>query len=148
MPLIRCRGAVALEFLFLFPFVVGILYASATYGVIFYSKYEMQRVVDQATNAALRVDRSAVTSDDVTSTVVSAASNALDELWAQTSEKLRTGIEEYGCSQTVSNGVTMVSCSVVRNNAEAPLVPQLRFGYLGKFPPMPENLGVSASIAF
>ncbi|KEF30079.1 MAG: pilus assembly protein [Gammaproteobacteria bacterium] len=144
----RSRGAVALEFLFLFPFVVGILYASASYGVLFFNKYEMQNVVEQATNAALRVDRSTLTDETAGEAIVTTATSALEELWSAMPAKLKAGVEEIGCSETTASGISMVQCSVIRNNADQPLLPQVSFGFLGDFPPMPESMSASASVAF
>ena len=48
-------GAVALEFLMLFPFVVAMLYGAAVYGLTFFAQYRMQDAVDNAVSTALYI---------------------------------------------------------------------------------------------
>ena len=55
----HAHGAVALEFLMLFPFVMAMLYGAAVYGLTFFAKYQMQNAVDRAVETALYLDRSA-----------------------------------------------------------------------------------------
>ena len=74
------KGAVALEFLMLFPFVVGMLYASAIYGIVFFSQYRLQNVVDRAVATALYVDRSAFQGEQMEGAVVNRASQAMSEI--------------------------------------------------------------------
>ncbi|KAA1174402.1 hypothetical protein FWJ25_09215 [Marinobacter salinexigens] len=140
MTLRQSQGAVALEFLLLFPFVVGILYASASYGVVFFERYEMQKVVDQAVQAALRVDRTEVENiSESNNPFKAAAEAALPAIAAE------SGLEA-GCD--VSSGSNMLQCTFVRNNADYPLLPRLSFGFLGEFPPMPSQISATASVAY
>ena len=76
------EGAVALEFLMLFPFVVAMLYASAIYGIVFFSQYRLQNVVDRAVASALYVDRSAFQGEQMENAVVNRASQAMSGLLA------------------------------------------------------------------
>lgn len=142
------RGAVALEFLILFPMVVAMLYGAATYGILFFGKYEMQGVVDQATSSALRVDRSRFSAGDLSGQIVSMATATLEQGWASKSERLRAGTETTHCEVVESAGISFLSCVISRNNQEAPMVPQLTFGFLGKFPPMPDAMRAQATMAF
>lgn len=144
----RCRGAIALEFLFLFPLVVAMLYTAATYGILFFGKYEMQSVVDQAASSALRVDRSRFSVNDVSGQIVSTANTTLEQGWASKSNSLRAGTESTTCSVKDEAGISFLSCVISRNNKEAPMVPQLTFGFLGKFPPMPDAMRAEATMAF
>ena len=46
-------GAVALEFLMLFPFVVAMLYGAAVYGLTFFAQYRMQDAAVSYTHLTL-----------------------------------------------------------------------------------------------
>lgn len=52
------KGAVAFEFIILFPFVIGLIYAAAVYGALFSWQVRMQVAVDRATASVMRLDRS------------------------------------------------------------------------------------------
>lgn len=142
------KGAIALEFLFLFPLVVAMLYAAAAYGMLFFGKYEMQSVVDQAASSALRVDRSRLSQTDLSGQIVATANTTLAQGWASKSESLRSGTDARDCEVVESAGISFLTCVLSRNNQEAPMVPQLTFGFLGKFPPMPDAMRAEATMAF
>lgn len=144
----RSRGAVALEFLLLFPLVVGMLYAATTYGVLFFGKYQMQSVAQQAASSALRLDRNQFSAGELSGQVVTTANATLQQNWAATSERLRAGTELLDCSVSDAGGISFLRCAITRNNEQAPMVPQLNFGFLGAFPPMPASMSVEASMAF
>ncbi|MDX1635440.1 MAG: TadE/TadG family type IV pilus assembly protein [Marinobacter sp.] len=144
----KSKGAVALEFLFLFPFVVAMLYAAATYGLLFFGKYEMQGVVDQAASSALRVDRNRVHEDALGEQVTTTATAVLTEGAGRLSPAFREAIESSGCVLSTVQGLELLRCSMTLNNTEAPVIPQMSFGLLGLFPPLPERLSVEASVAF
>ncbi len=142
------RGAVALEFLLLFPLVIAMLYAATTYGILFFGKYEMQSVVDQAASSALRVDRTRFSADDLSGQIVATANTTLEQSWASKSQRLRAGTDSIDCDVVETTGINFLSCVISRNNQEAPMVPQLTFGFLGKFPPMPDSMRAEATMAF
>lgn len=142
------RGAVALEFLLLFPMVVAMLYGAAAYGILFFGKYEMQSVVDQAASAALRVDRTRYTADALSGQVATIANTALAQGWASKSQRLRAGVEITGNECQVDGSGDFLSCTLSRDNKTEPMVPQLTFGFLGKFPPMPDTMSAEATMAF
>lgn len=142
------RGAIALEFLFLFPLVIAMLYAAAAYGMLFFGKYEMQSVVDQAASSALRVDRSSLSENDLSGQIVVTAKATLEQAWASKSESLTSGTDSRDCEVVESAGISFLTCAISRNNQEAPMVPQLTFGFLGKFPPMPAAMRAEATMAF
>lgn len=142
------RGAVALEFLFLFPMVVAMLYGAAAYGILFFGKYEMQSVVDQAVSSALRVDRTWYSADELSGQVVTTANAALAQGWALKSQRLRAGAEITGDECQVDGSGSFLTCTLSRDNKAEPMVPQLTFGFLGKFPPMPDTMSAEATMAF
>lgn len=147
----RSTGAVALEFLFLFPLVVAMLYAAASYGVVFFSKYEMQSAVDQAVASALRIDRTRYQQDDLGDQLLGTASTVMTQAIAGLSKRVRDSMEAEGvagCELEASGGLELLRCSMTLKYSEAPLVPRMSFGFLGEFPPMPDSLGVEAAVAF
>lgn len=144
----QSRGAVALEFLLLFPLVVAMLYAATTYGVLFFGKYQMQSVAEQAASSALRLDRNQFAAGELSGQVVTTANATLQQNWATTPERLRAGTELLDCSVSETGGISFLRCAISRNNEQAPMVPQMNFGFLGAFPPMPASMSVEASMAF
>ena len=54
----QSNGAVAFEFLILFPFVISLIYAAGVYGVLFSWQVRMQVAVDRSTAAVMALDRS------------------------------------------------------------------------------------------
>ncbi len=143
------QGAVALEFLMLFPFVVAMLYASAIYGIVFFSQYRLQNVVDRAVASALYVDRSAFQAEQMESAVVNRASQAMSGLLATLPGPL-SNLESgsSSCAVETVGGVEMLRCSVTYNYAANPIVPVMSFGMLGTFPPLPDTLEAEARAAF
>ncbi|MEQ8260293.1 MAG: hypothetical protein RH947_08350 [Alcanivorax sp.] len=148
----KCAGAVALEFLILFPFVVAMLYASAIYGIVFFSQYRLQNVVDRAVASALYVDRSAFQGTEIKAAVEDRANDAFSVLLAQLPAPLNE-IEVEGAACLVEaaegpRGVEMLRCGVTYNYGENPIVPVMSFGMLGTFPPLPDTLRAEARAAF
>ena len=141
-------GAVALEFLMLFPFVVAMLYGSAVYGLTFFAQYRMQSAVDGAVETALYLDRSRF-SDNLGSAVTTRANTALAALVAQLPQSLRDLDTSAACALETVGGVEMLHCRLVYPNYQTnPVVPALDFGMLGEFPPLPAQLDVDARAAF
>lgn len=146
-------GVVSLEFILLFPLIVAMLYASAVYGIVFFSKYKMQSAVDQAVNAALYMDRAAYPNDEGENT-----SSALEAAVVQRAQTmLKNAIDDLplkgleagnACSlKSLDNDVEVVRCALTYNQVNT-IVPVMRFGWLGEFPPLPKQLEVTASAAF
>ena len=142
------RGSVALEFLLLFPMVVAMLYGAAAYGILFFGKYEMQSVVDRAVSSTLRVDRNRYSAAELSGQIESTANTALAQGWASKSQRLRAGVEITGNECQVDGTGSFLVCTLSRNNIAEPMVPQLTFGFLGKFPPMPDTMSAEATMAF
>ena len=141
-------GAVALEFLMLFPFVVAMLYGSAVSGLTFFAQYRMQSAVDGAVETALYLDRSRF-SDNLGSAVTTRANTALAALVAQLPPSLRDLDTSAACALETVGGVEMLHCRLVYPNYQTnPVVPALDFGMLGEFPPLPAQLDVDARAAF
>ncbi len=143
-------GAVALEFIMLFPFVVAMLYGAAVYGLTFFAQYRMQNAVDTAVATALYVDRSAYEqSEALGSAVTQRANAALAGLVAQLPNNLRNLETDSACVLETVGGIEMLRCQLVYSNyASNPIAPALDFGMLGAFPPLPAQLDVDARAAF
>ncbi|MBU58758.1 MAG: hypothetical protein CL543_07740 [Alcanivorax sp.] len=147
------KGAVALEFLMLFPFVVAMLYAAAAYGIVFFSQYQLQSVADRAVSAALYVDRSAHPANELPGEVKGRADKAVTELFKGQAEALKTAsanCEVVDLSDEVEGAsrLELLRCTLTYNYKANPIVPAMSFGMLGTFPPMPDELKAEASAAF
>lgn len=141
------QGAVALEFLMLFPFVVAMLYAAAVYGIVFFSQYRLQAAVDRAVTAALYVDRSAYDANTLKGKVEERALSVLTGLLENQSGALSAAAENASCVIEPS-GMGLLECKVSYNYKDRPLVPLMSFGMLGTFPPVPDTLDAEARAAF
>jgi len=142
-------GAVALEFLMLFPFVVAMLYGAAVYGLTFFAQYRMQDAVDNAVSTALYIDRSTVQGAALGDSVRQRANTVLAGLVAELPPSLRALNADGACSLETVGGLEMLRCRLVYPNYQNnPVVPALSFGVLGEFPPLPDRLDVEARAAF
>lgn len=146
-------GSVAIEFLMLFPFVLAMLYASATYGVTFFAKYQMQSAVDRAVASALYIDRSDFAGGAPLGEAVEIrAQETLDRLITALPDwpgERNSSCEAEGGNESSENEVMLLRCSLAYPAfKENPIVPTLSFGMLGEFPPLPEMLEVHARAAF
>jgi Flp pilus assembly protein TadG len=98
-------GAVALEFLLLFPFVIAMLYGAAVYGLTFFAQYRMQDAVDNAVSTALYIDRSALQGAALATSVTQRANTALAGLVAQLPPSLQDLDAAGACNlETVGGG--------------------------------------------
>ncbi|MCK7551624.1 MULTISPECIES: TadE/TadG family type IV pilus assembly protein [Marinobacter] len=143
----RSRGAVALEFLLVFPLIVAMVYGSAAYGVVFFQKFQLQKAVDRAASSVMSLDRSQF-GENAGQQAVTRASEALEFLMSDLPASLVSRSGERGCSVEGAGGVSLVQCRVVANGQESPFVPQLQFGFLGEFPPLPDTIEVRSAVAF
>ena len=149
----KLRGAVALEFLFLFPFVVALLYAAAAYGIVFFSQYQLQSVADRAVVTALYVDRSAYSADELEQKVKTRAEETVTELFAGQAESLKTAsvncvVVDLSDEVEGAARLDLLRCTLTYNYKAKPIVPAMSFGMLGTFPPMPDDLTAEANAAF
>lgn len=142
----RCKGAVALEFLMLFPFVVAMLYSAAIYGIVFFSQYRLQDMVDRAVSTALYVDRSAYDQVQLQARIEDRANQTLSALLSQQSSQLNASTGS--CIVEEVSGVEMLRCSLSYDQQGNPIVPLMSFGMLGTFPPLPDELKAEARAAF
>lgn len=130
----------------LFPFVVAMLYGAAIYGIVFFSQYRLQNVVDRAVATALYVDRSAYAASDLQTQVENRANQALSALLSQQSSPLNASTG--ACVVEEVSGVEMLRCSLSYDQQGNPIVPLMSFGMLGTFPPLPDELKAEARAAF
>lgn len=137
-----------IESLFLFPVMLGILYASAIYGVTFFGKYQMQDAVDRAVAAALHVDRSAYAAGDVPAAVKERAEAALTNFKGSLPDSW-SGSLVSNCLTELAGEVEVIFCSLTYPDFSTnPIAPSLNFGFLGEFPPLPNELHAEARAAF
>lgn len=148
----RQRGAVALEFLMLFPMIVAMLYAAAAYSVLFYSKYQMQDAVDKAVASAMRVDRTGHSdSESLEAAITTLSGGTLAALVADLPESVSNAVDAAAtsCAMINSGGLDLLKCSikVQVSSEESPIVSQWSFGFLGAFPPLPETMSADSVIS-
>lgn len=133
----------------LFPFVIAMLYASAVYGLVFFSQYRLQNVVDRAVASALYVDRSAMQGEALQGEAIKRATEVMGGLLATLPGPLGSLEEGASICEPASAGeVDMIRCEVIYNYKESPIVPVMSFGMLGTFPPLPDTLTAEAYVAF
>ncbi|WP_084206731.1 TadE/TadG family type IV pilus assembly protein [Marinobacter lutaoensis] len=139
------RGVVSLEFVFILPLIVGLFYGGAVYGVLFLNKLEMQRAVDMASTSVFHLDRRKFS--QFGDEVVDHSEDALQGLVAGLPDRIRKHLTEQACENVSTGGVTLVECRL-RAVSEEPFLPQLNLGFLGRFPPQPQELSARAAVAF
>ena len=145
----HAHGAVALEFLMLFPFVVAMLYGAAVYGLTFFAKYQMQNAVDRAVETALYLDRSAYDDSQWQTAASQRANQTLSVLVSQLPSSLQGLDTSNACGVETVGTTALLRCQLVyASYASNPVVPALNFGMLGQFPPLPAQLDAQARTAF
>lgn len=152
----RERGAVALEFLLLFPLIFSLIYAAGVYGILFSWQVRMQIAVDRATASVMRLDRSSTSTPSAAALelaikslidgegnsvmapefmgTLSGADKVCYEVDQQVACTLKIVLKEGGCGDEF--GAT--------GTAKGPG----SLGFLGGFPPMPDCLKATAKVAY
>ncbi|MEY1660569.1 TadE/TadG family type IV pilus assembly protein [Isoalcanivorax beigongshangi] len=153
------RGVVVLEFLILFPLIIGLVYAAAVYGVLFSWQVRMQIAVDRASAAALWVERSTDHSTPVDGAV------ALANL-AMTGAAGPGGAPAVGHLPEFLGGIATPACAPHGELIRCALKVELetggcegvpgamavqegprQLGFFGGFPPMPGCLSAAATVS-
>ena len=149
------RGAVSLEFMLLFPFIMAILYGAGYYSVLFSWQYRMQSVVDAAAASGMYLDRSG--SSDPAKAVKDRANKTLAELAEALPLAVQNSLDmpPSNCSyedipHTEDDTITVVKCEIeMSTEAINTALPAINFGFLGQFPPAPSSgIRASAQVAF
>lgn len=145
-------GAVAFEFLILFPFVIGLIYSAAVYGVLFSWQVRMQIAVDRSSAAVMRLDRNGT--NDPSAAALTLANNSMKEglvpefmgdlsaaacyqpegIDDQVACTLKIALKDGGCA----GGLGATSTAKGLN----------AMGFFGGFPPMPDCLEATAKVTY
>ena len=141
----RSSGVVALEFLFVFPLLVGLLYAGLVYGLLFFHKLEMQRAVDMAATSVFSLDRRQ--HQNYSEDVLEHSKEALAKLVGNLPAPLQSRLNEQVCENVALEGIALLECRLTADGT-SPFLPQLSLGFMGTFPPQPSELSVKAAVAF
>src|SRR5690625_1186614 len=132
------KGVVLLEFLFLFPFVIALVYAAAVYGLVFSWQVQMQIAVDRSTAAVMHLDRSS-TSDPETS-ALSLANQAMEKF----RPSFIDGEDETAARCFIDSDPEPESSDFVKCEITKPIDRSLKIGYV----PLPDKLTATASVAY
>lgn len=139
-------GIVSLEFLFLFPVIVGLIYGAAGYGVLFFNKYQMQIAVDRATASVFSLDRRSSTA--FSQDALDYSTSVLGSMAEQLPRLSASRVVQSSCSTRAVSGLELLECTLVADATDGSFLPQINFGLLGAFPPLPNNLTARSTIAF
>ena len=144
------KGAVALEFLLLFPLIFSLIYAAGVYGVLFSWQVRMQLAVDRSTAAVMALDRSATDDPKVTAEALADAALASMDL-----SFLGTVPTGSVCSFEAGPPDVIVCTLGVKMEGDCPAGVAVAganepksLGYFGGFPPLPDCLTAEARVAF
>ncbi|MFV8571572.1 TadE/TadG family type IV pilus assembly protein [Marinobacter sp. SBS5] len=151
----KSSGVVALEFIFILPLLIALLYGGLVYGLLFFHKQEMQNVVSQAAASVFNLDRRDYPSykegevEGFGATVVAHSNARLDKLVERLPARLQERISDSDkvCENVIEDGVGLLECRLSADGTN-PFLPQLKLGFLGSFPPQPSKLSVTAAVAF
>ncbi|ERP90168.1 hypothetical protein Q666_02525 [Marinobacter sp. ES-1] len=151
----RQSGVVALEFILVFPLLVGLLYAGLVYGMLFFSKVELQRAADAAVTSVYYLDRRDLEPEhyqDFGQKVRAHADEALRRAVVPLVGRL--SVNDAACDTQEVGGdpvkVVMLECSLTAApmKDKASFLPQLNLSFLGNFPPQPATLSAKAAVTF
>lgn len=143
-------GAVALEFLLLFPLVISLIYAAGVYGVLFSWQVRMQVAVDRSTAAVMALDRSATANPEVAAEALADAALAkMDLAFLGTVAKSEVCSFEVGTPDAIvcTLGVPLEGdCpdGIAAANGNGPR----QLGFFSGFPPLPDCLTAEARVTF
>ncbi|PHR68104.1 hypothetical protein [Alcanivorax sp.] len=144
------RGAVALEFLLLFPLIFSLIYAAGVYGVLFSWQVRMQVAVDRSTAAVMALDRSATADPQVAAEALADAAMAtMDLAFLGTVPTSAVCSFEAGTPESIvcTLGVPMEGdCpdGMATAGGDAPR----QLGFFNGFPPLPDCLMAEARVTF
>jgi len=131
--------------LFVFPLLVGLLYAGLVYGLLFFHKLEMQRAVDMAATSVFSLDRRQ--HQNYSEDVLEHSKEALAKLVGNLPAPLQSRLNEQVCENVALEGIALLECRLTADGT-SPFLPQLSLGFMGTFPPQPSELSVKAAVAF
>lgn len=152
------RGAVALEFLVLFPLIFSLIYVAGVYGVLFSWQVRMQIAVDRATASVMHLDRSSAS--DPSDAALELARRSLiggDSGQGMAPEFMGT-LSGNACYPDGSGADRKIACTLkitlkdggcegglgATGTAKSPG----ELGFFGGFPPLPNCLKATAKVAF
>lgn len=155
-PMMRGRarqlGAAVIEFAFVFPILLFLIYGLVVYAYIYVLQESITFVAQQAAASAVSVAPNATVSvqrAQMTTLVQNTVTQSLS--WLGTAQLSRVSSTVTFCSQTTgttcpTDGSDAVVVTVMFNmNAPSPLFPVLSFGS-GQVPPMPTQLVSRATV--
>ncbi|MAL98284.1 MAG: hypothetical protein CL583_07505 [Alteromonadaceae bacterium] len=140
------KGVITLEFVLIFPILVGLIYGAAGYGVLFFNKSQMQTAVDRAAAAVFALDRRA--SGNFAQDATSYSNEVLVVLSERLPKASAQRIVQRECVVNTENGLDLLECTLRADAGDAPFLPQVNVFGLGAFPPLPASLTTRSVVAF
>ena len=154
-------GVISLEFILAFPLLVALMYAGLSYGVLFFSKVELQKAVDAAVASVYYLDRRGLNPPgpddendgaDFGETVRLHAEAGLSEASSLLSNRLAVSASSCSAGKVDESptGIVLLTCTLTATPAEgrSSFLPQLNLSFLGNFPPQPATLSAKAAVTF
>jgi Flp pilus assembly protein TadG len=148
----RQSGSAMVEFAFVFPILLFMIYGLVVYAYIFVLQESITFVAQQAAASAVSVAPSS-TATATNAQITTLAQNTVTQYlsWLSSDQLSRVSTTVSFCSSTTgttcpTDGSNAVVVTVNFNmNAPAQLFPTLNFG-AGAFPPMPANLVSTSTV--
>ncbi|WP_421705369.1 TadE/TadG family type IV pilus assembly protein [Alloalcanivorax xenomutans] len=140
------RGAVALEFLVLFPMIISLIYAAGVYGVLFSWQVRMQIAVDRATASVMSLDRN--TADDPKAKAEELAQVSMNEIVPDFIGNAAGACEADESQVTCKLAVALMESGCGGNDSSSSVASPRQLGFFGGFPPMPSCLEATAKVAY
>lgn len=143
----RQRGAVLIEFAFVFPVFFLLVYALLAYGITFMLQQGMVLAAEEGVRAAIAIDPDQFSkqSDYEDKVIKTAKEVAKDRL--QWLPRYYREVFDKNLTATLDPTTRVLTLQVVYPKATGshPIIPLIEFPGLGKIPPMPERLQAEAS---
>ncbi len=150
---IEC-GASAIEFAFVFPVFVGLIYAIVCYGLLFGLQHSLTAAAKEAARATVACDPSHVTVSEHESCAAgrarATAAAALAWLPADLQGRIlgasNSGVQVAFQTDPVA-GKTVAVLIQLPNYAANPILPTVTLPFVGTMPPLPARLAARAVVA-
>jgi len=136
-------GAAAIEFAFVFPILLFLVYGAVVYGYVFFLNQSVNYAAQQAAEAAIAVDPQALDSETVRQErIVDTVARSMS--WMTDAQRTQRMVICNGSTCPVVDDTLIVT---LRFSLAVPnrMFPVITLPGLGSVPPMPDTLSASAA---